>query len=127
MRLVGIWFSAMWYKWQVKKICLHLFVRVSNESRRLLLFLLTVGFCYINTVTHKHTIDLFTDTAAILNLLDLRSIMGCPGGTRSVFKRAFRAKRELHCIYLGEKAIVNTSKHGATIFFARYNLLSRRT
>ena len=25
-------------------------------------------------------IDLFTDTAAILNLLDLRSIMGCPGG-----------------------------------------------
>ena len=25
-------------------------------------------------------IDLFTDTAAILNLLDLRSIMGCPEG-----------------------------------------------
>ena len=42
-------------------------------------------------------IDLFTDTAAILNLLDLRSIMGCPGGmssiryTRSVYTRAFRA------------------------------------
>ena len=29
-------------------------------------------------------IDLFKDTAAILNLLDLRSIMGCTGGTRSV-------------------------------------------
>ena len=28
-------------------------------------------------------IDLFTDTAAILNLLVLRSIMGFPGGTRS--------------------------------------------
>ena len=27
-------------------------------------------------------IDLLTDTAAMLNLLDLRSIMGCPGGTR---------------------------------------------
>ena len=26
----------------------------------------------------------FTDTAAILNLLNLKSIMGCPGGTRSV-------------------------------------------
>ena len=25
-------------------------------------------------------IDLFTDTAAILNYFDLRSIMGCPGG-----------------------------------------------
>ena len=28
-------------------------------------------------------------TVAILNLLDLRSIMGCPGGTRSVFTQAF--------------------------------------
>ena len=63
------------------------------------------------------TIDLFTDTAAILNLLDLRSIVGCPGGTRSVFTRAFRAKRELHCIFLGKKAIIITSKHGTTIFF----------
>ena len=26
------------------------------------------------------SIDLFTDTAAILNYFDLRSIMGCPGG-----------------------------------------------
>ena len=40
-------------------------------------------------------IGLFTDTAATLNLLDLRSIMWCPGGTRSVFTRAFRPKREL--------------------------------
>ena len=38
-------------------------------------------------------IDLFTDTAAILNLLDLRSIMGCSRGmstirfTRSVYIR----------------------------------------
>ena len=41
-------------------------------------------------------IALSTDTAAILNLLDLRSIMGCPGRvitiryTRSVFTRAFQ-------------------------------------
>ena len=61
--------------------------------------------------------DLFTDTAAILNLLDLRSIMGCPGGTRSVFTRTFRTKRELQCIFLGEKAIIITSKHCTTIFF----------
>ena len=62
-------------------------------------------------------IDLFTDTAAILNLLDLRSIMGFPGGTRSVFTRAFRAKRELHCIFLRKKAIIITSKHSTTIIF----------
>ena len=67
-------------------------------------------------------IDLFTDTGAILNLLDLRSIMGCPGGTRSVFTRAFRAKRELHYIFLGKKEIIIKSKHGTTIFFAHYNL-----
>ena len=68
------------------------------------------------------SIDLFTDTAAILNLLDLRSIMGCPGGTRSVFTRAFRAKRELHCIFLGKKAIITTSKHSTIVFFSHYNL-----
>ena len=48
--------------------------------------------------------------------------MGCPLGTRSVFTRAFRAKRELHCIFLGKKAIIITSKHGTTIFFSHYNL-----
>ena len=62
-------------------------------------------------------IDLFTDTSAILNLLDLIITMGCPGGTRSV-SRAFRAKRELQCIFLRKKAIVITSKHGTTIFFS---------
>ena len=46
---------------------------------------------------NHHQIDFFTDMAAILNLLDLRSIMGCPGAmssiryTRSVFTRTFRA------------------------------------
>ena len=48
--------------------------------------------------------------------------MGCTGGTRSVFTRAFRAKRGLQCIFLGKKAIVITSKDGTTIFFSHYNL-----
>ena len=67
-------------------------------------------------------IDLFTDMAAILNLLDLRSIMGCPGGTRSVFTHAFQAKRDLQCIFLEKKAIIIASNHGTTIFFSHYNL-----
>ena len=29
-------------------------------------------------------IDLYTDTAAILNHLDLRSIIGCPGGMSTI-------------------------------------------
>ena len=62
-------------------------------------------------------VDLSTDTAAILNLLDLRSIMGCPGGTRLVFTRPFRAKRELKRIILGKKAIIITFKLGTTTFF----------
>ena len=65
---------------------------------------------------HKF-IDLSTDTAAILNLLDLRSIMGCPWGTCSVFTHTFRAKKDLQCIFLGKKAIISTFKHGTTIFF----------
>ena len=48
--------------------------------------------------------------------------MRCPGGTRSVFTRAFRANIVLQCIFLGKKAIIITSKHGTTIFFSHYNL-----
>ena len=62
----------------------------------------------------------------LLNLLELRSITGCPGGTCSVFTRAFRAKRELHCKFLGKKKIIITSKHGTTIFFSHYNLFLRK-
>ena len=53
-------------------------------------------------------IDLFTDTAAILNFFDLRSSMGCPGG---------HSLRELHRVFLGKKEIIITSKRGTTIFF----------
>ena len=73
-------------------------------------------------INHNQAIDLFTDTAAVSNLLDLRSIMGCPGSTRSVFTRAFRPKREPYCIFLGKKKIIITSKQGTTIFFSHYNL-----
>ena len=44
--------------------------------------------------------------------------MGCPGGTHSVFTRAFREKRELQCIFLGKKAIIITSEHSTMIFFS---------
>ena len=68
-------------------------------------------------------IDLFTDMAAILNLLDLRSIMGCPGGTRLLFTHAFQAKRELQFIFLGKKTIIITSKN----LFFRLQSFSRKT
>ena len=48
--------------------------------------------------------------------------MVCPGGTRLVFTRAFGAKRVLHCIFRGKKAIIITSKHGTTLFFSQCNL-----
>ena len=75
-------------------------------------------FMLVTLGLDSQVIHLFTDTAAVLNLLDLRSIMGCPEGIRSVFTRAFRAKRELHCTVRGKKVIIVTSKHGRTIFFS---------
>ena len=87
-----------------------------------------------NEILHKCSaaqfigkIDLFTDTAAILNLLDLRSIIGWPGGTQSVFTCAFLAKRELHCIFLGKKAIIITSKHSTMIIPFPLQSFSRKT
>ena len=48
--------------------------------------------------------------------------MGCQGGSCSVFTRAFQAKRKLRCIYLKEKVIIITSKHGTIVFFSHNNL-----
>ena len=68
------------------------------------------------------SIDLFTNTAAILNYLDLRSIMGCPGGTRSVFTLAFRAIRELQRIFFGEKGHHYYIQARHNDRFSHYNL-----
>ena len=51
---------------------------------------------------HYVAIALFTVTAALLNLVHLRSIMGCPGGTRSVFTRAFRQKENFTVYFSGK-------------------------
>ena len=50
-------------------------------------------------------IDLFllTDTAAILNLLDLRRLMGCPGSSCPVFIRAFQGQKENFTVYFSGK------------------------
>ena len=72
------------------------------------------------------SIDLFTDTAAILNLLALRSIMGCPGGmstilyTRSVFTRAFRAN---FSISFPKKKIVMRKKDSCAVLGCNNDLL----
>ena len=48
--------------------------------------------------------------------------MGCPRGTHSVFTRAFWAKRELQCIFLGKRAIIITHPNTAQrSFFSHYN------
>ena len=108
-----IYFFPLW---------IYLFIFFFNDPRQESLFLKEVGFyrrrsSYYPFIFKTCPVDLFTDTVAILNLLALRSIMGCPGGTRSVFTRAFRAKRELQWIFFGKKATNITSKHGTTIFF----------
>ena len=47
--------------------------------------------------------------------------MGCPGGTRSLFRGAFRAIKRTS-MYFSREASIITSKHGTTIFFSHYNL-----
>ena len=71
--------------------------------------------------------DLFTDTEAILNLLDLRSVMGCPGGTRLVFTRAFRAKKRTSLYISWEKGdhYYIQTRHDEP-FFSHYNLLLQK-
>ena len=39
-----------------------------------------LSFFFSRKIQKARTMDLFTNAAAILNKLDLRSVMGCPGG-----------------------------------------------
>ena len=64
----------------------------------------------------------FSDTAAVLNFLDLRSIMGCPGGHSLSIYACFSGKKRTSMYVLGKKAIIITSNHGTKIFFSHYNL-----
>ena len=78
--------------------------------------LIAVRWNYYSKKLGSLLIDLFNDTEAILNLLDLRSIVGCPGGTRSVFKGNFT-------VYFAGKR--RSSFHPNTAqrsFFSHYNL-----
>ena len=45
-----------------------------------------------------------------------------PRGHSLSISASYSGKRELHCIFLGKKAIIITSKHGTTIVFSHYNL-----
>ena len=56
----------------------------------------------------------FTDTAAILNLLDLRSIMGCTGALAQYLRALFGQKENFNVYF---STIIITFKHGTTIFF----------
>ena len=62
-------------------------------------------------------IDLFTDTSAILNLVDLRSIMGCPGGICWGIYACFSCEKRTSLFITREKVIIITSKQGKTTFF----------
>ena len=81
----------------------------------------------LHQVHLKPITDLFNDKAAMLYQFDLRSIMGCPGALARYLRALFdRVKRELHCIFLGEKAIIITFKHGTTSFFFPWRSFSRK-
>ena len=72
-------------------------------------------------------IDLFTDMAAILNLLDLRIIMGCPGGHSLGIYARFSGKKRTS-IYIswekGDHYYIQTRHNN---LFFRLQSFSRKT
>ena len=71
-------------------------------------------------------IDFFTDTAAILNYFDLRSIMGCPGGMITI--RCTRLVLEIWLSHYisrekGDRYYILTRHNGLC---SHYNLILRR-
>ena len=60
-------------------------------------------FMLVTLGLDSQVIHLFTDAAAVLNLLDLRSIMGCPEGTRSVLRALFGQKENFTVQFSGKR------------------------
>ena len=54
----------------------------TNEVSHIFHFSVSFFFLFFfpRKIQKVRTMDLFTNAAAILNKLDLRSVMGCPGG-----------------------------------------------
>ena len=72
------------------------------------------------------SIDLFYRYSGHIEFTRFEEYYGMPRGhSLSIYVRF--SGEELHCIFFGKKVIITTSKHGTTIFFAHYNLFSRRT
>ena len=63
-----------------------------------------------------------SDTAAILNLLDLRGIMRCSGGGGVLvqYLGALLGQKRTSLYISCGKANIMTSKHGTSIFFSSY-------
>ena len=65
-----------------------------------------------------NAIDLFTDTAAILNLLDLRSIMGCPGALAQYLRALFGQKENFTIYFSGKRRSLVHPNTAQRSFFA---------
>ena len=67
--------------------------------------------------------DLFTDTAAILNLLDLRSIMGRQGALAQYLRAYFGQKGKFTVYFSGKgRSLLHLNTAQRSIFFSHYNL-----
>ena len=78
--------------------------------------------CVNKDFVHSGSIDPLTDTAAILNLLHLTSIMGCPGGTREVFRPRFSGKKRTSLYISREKGDHYYIQTRHNDLFSHYNL-----
>ena len=76
----------------------------------------TTGILYQNAHVK---IDLFTDTAGILNLFDLKSIMGCPGRHSLSIEASFSGKKENFNVYFSGKrrSLLHPNRAQRTSFF----------
>ena len=71
-------------------------------------------------------IDLFTDTAAILNLFDLRGIMGCLGGALAQCYARFWGKKRTSLYISREKDDHYYIQSRRNDLFSHYNLSLRK-
>ena len=124
-----------WARWRkrtcLRCACVYFVSWETGTSRKLCIYLRERKAVVGRGSIKQFLTDLFTDTVAILNLLDLRSIIGCPKGHSLSIYGCFLGKKRTS-LYIsrenGDRSLLHPTRRAQRSFFPiRLQSFSRKT
>ena len=122
-------FGSWRVKWKVTHSPVSVTVSIAVPVKipeKIMVRLTSLSFLLLARTYEENVSELFTDTTAILNLLDLRSIMGYPGALAQYLRALFGQKENFTVYFSGKRRSLlhpNTTQR----YFFPLQSFSRRT